>query len=86
MAKREKGLDSIDKSEFERLEAARAKAPMALGAADLAFELSHNLRPDSVWTDLWSRLQDRADRGAELSETEAKEVVAELKRAIEEGE
>ena len=85
MTKRIKGLDLTDRMHFDAVEAARDRAPMALGAADLAFKLSHNLGPDSPWTETWSRLQDRADRGAELSESEAKEITAAIRRAIEEG-
>jgi hypothetical protein len=72
MAKRVRGLDLTDRREFERLEKARAKAPMAGAAADVAFELSRNLDPASAWTDVWSALQARYDAGVELTVEEGK--------------
>jgi hypothetical protein len=72
MAKRSRGLDLLDRLEFERLEKARARAPMAGAAAAVAFLLSRKLDPESAWTDAWSHLQARHDAGDELTVDEGK--------------
>lgn len=82
MTKRTKRSEWLDAREDARLCANREKAPIAGGAADLAFELSRNLDPESPWTAIWSRLQDRYDRGVELTNEEAEEFGREARYAI----